>query len=77
MRNNGTQEEFLVNHIVSPYSNDRSFLTDTKKLLDSGFEGEKAVVFYGYDYNEAPLALCRNLAEQKLNFYRFKLFFLW
>ena len=69
MRNNGTQEEFLVNHILSPYANDRSFLTDTKKLLDSGFEGEKAVVFYGYDYDEAPLDILVGCYELIANRY--------
>ena len=30
MRNNGVHEEFLVNHILSPYGADKSFLTDTR-----------------------------------------------
>ena len=55
MRNNGTHEEFLVNHILSPYEADKSFLTDTKKLLDSGFQGQKAVMMYGYDYDNFPI----------------------
>ena len=74
MRDNGTQEEFLVNHILSPYENDKSFLTDTKKLLDSEFIGEKAVVFYGYDYDEAPMDIivgCYELIADKY-FCKFK-----
>ena len=55
MRNNGTHEELLINHILSPYEADKSFLTDTKKLLHSGFEGDKAVLMYGYDYEEFPI----------------------
>ena len=55
MRNNGTHEEFLVNHILSPYEADKSFLTDTQKLLDSGFQGQKAVMLYGYDYDDFPI----------------------
>ena len=57
MRNNGVHEEFLVNHILSPYEADKSFLTDTQKLLGSGFEGQKAVLMYGYDYKEFPIDL--------------------
>ena len=74
MRDNGTQEEFLVNHILSPYENDKSFLTDTKKLLNSDFEGEKAVVFYGYDYEVAPMDIivgCYELIAEKY-FCKFK-----
>ena len=45
----------MVNHILSP-ENDKKLLTDTKETLDSEFQvGEKAVVFYGYDYDEAPM----------------------
>ena len=68
MRNNGVHEEFLVNHILSPYEADKSFLTDTKKLLDSGFQGEKSVLMYGYDYENFSLDLilgCFELLAEK------------
>ena len=68
MRNNGVHEEFLVNHILSPYEADHSFLTDTKKLLESGFDGKKAVVMYGYDYPDFPIDLilgCFELIAEK------------
>jgi len=68
MRNNGVHEEFLVNHILSPYEADKSFLTDTKKLLESGFDGKKAVVMYGYDYPDFPIDLilgCFELLSEK------------
>ena len=68
MRNNGVHEEFLVNHILSPYEADKSFLTDTKKLLESGFDGKKAVVMYGYDYQDFPIDLilgCFELLSEK------------
>ena len=68
MRNNGAHEEFLVNHILSPYEADKSFLTDTKKLLSSGFQGQKAVLMYGYDYKEFPIDLilgCFELLAKK------------
>ena len=68
MRNNGVHEEFLVNHILSPYEADKSFLTDTKKLLDSSFNGQKAVVMYGYDYPNFPIDLilgCFELLAEK------------
>ncbi len=68
MRNNGSHEEFLVNKILSPYDADKSFLTDTKKLLDSGFDGKKAVMMYGYDYPKFPLDMilgCFELLAEK------------
>ena len=63
MRNNGSHEEFLVNHILSPFEMDKSFLTDTQKLLLSGFEGEKAVLMFGYDYEKFPLDLILSCFE--------------
>ena len=41
---------------------------DTKKLLDSSFNGQKAVVMYGYDYQDFPIDLilgCFELLAEK------------
>ena len=55
MRDNGKPEDNALMHILSPYSAHRSAVTDCSKLLDSGFEGRKGIVIFGYDYDEWPM----------------------
>jgi hypothetical protein len=40
-----------VTHILSPYPQDRSALTDVSKLARSGFPCRLAVLIYGFDYD--------------------------
>jgi hypothetical protein len=54
---NGKPNDNMLMHIVSPYAQHRSALTDCTKLSISGFEGRKAIVIVGYDYPDLPLAL--------------------
>ncbi len=54
---NGKQNPNILMHILSPYPQDRSALTDCDKLLRSGFAERKAIIIFGYDYPEWPLAL--------------------
>ena len=53
---NGLKNDNMLMHILSPYPVDHSALTDCPKLLRSGFEGRKAIVIIGYDYDALPLA---------------------
>mgnify|MGYP004219345525 CR=1 FL=1 len=55
MGDNGKSNDNILMHILSPYPQHRSALTDCEKLLSSGFDGKKAVLIYGYDYDEFPL----------------------
>ena len=55
--NNGKLNNNMCSHIISPYDKERSALTDIAKLKKSGFEGDKAIVIYGYDYDDYPLEL--------------------
>ena len=50
MGDNGKPNDNMLMHILSPYPNDRSALTDCLKLVESGLVGRKAVVIYGFDY---------------------------
>lgn len=50
MGDNGKPNDNMLMHILSPYSGDRSALTDCVKLAESGLPGRKAVVIYGFDY---------------------------
>jgi len=53
---NGLKNDNMLMHILSPYPVDHSALTDCPKLLHSGFEGRKAIVIIGYDYDNLPMA---------------------
>jgi hypothetical protein len=50
MGDNGKPNDNMLMHILSPYAHDRSALTDCSKLVDSGFQGRKAIVIFGYDF---------------------------
>ena len=50
MGDNGKPNDNMLMHILSPYPNDRSAVTDCLKLVESGLVGRKAVVIYGFDY---------------------------
>jgi hypothetical protein len=52
---NGKPNDNMLMHILSPYPQHRSALTDCIKLSKSGFDGEKAIVILGYDYSDMPL----------------------
>jgi len=52
---NGKTNDNITMHILSPYPQQRSALTDIQKLKESGFDGERAIVIYGYDYDDYPL----------------------
>jgi hypothetical protein len=52
---NGKPNDNILMHILSPYLQDRSALTDCTKLNESQFRGRRAVVIYGYDYSEFPM----------------------
>jgi hypothetical protein len=53
---NGQPNDNMLMHILSPYPEHRSALTDCTKLLRSGLSGRKAVVIYGFDSDDWPLA---------------------
>lgn len=55
MGDNGKRNDNILMHILSPYPQDRSALTDCTKLVESGFVGRKAILIYGYDFEGVPL----------------------
>ena len=67
---NGKTNDNIFMHILSPYPKQRSALTDIQKLQDSGFDGGKAIMIYGYDYDDYPLKMTidafTKLAGEKL-----------
>jgi hypothetical protein len=52
---NGKPNDNMLMHILSPYPQHRSALTDCIKLSRSGFGGERAIVIVGYGYADMPL----------------------
>jgi hypothetical protein len=55
MGDNGKPNDNMLMHILSPYSEHRSAVTDCRKLADSELGHRKAVLIYGYDYDEWPM----------------------
>jgi hypothetical protein len=52
---NGKPNDNLPTHILSPYPQHRSALTDCGKLLASALAGRKAILMFGYEYEGWPL----------------------
>lgn len=52
---NGKLNDNIIMHILSPYPEHRSALTDCQKLARSIISGKKALLIYGYDYDGWPL----------------------
>ena len=55
MGDNGKPNDNMLMHVLSPYPQHRSALTDCVKLARSGFEGRKAIMILGYGYPDMPL----------------------
>jgi hypothetical protein len=53
---NGKLNDNMLMHILSPYPEHRSALTDCQKLIESGLKGRKAIVVYGYESAQFPTA---------------------
>ena len=52
---NGKPNDNMLMHILSPYPQHRSALTDCTKLATSQFPGVKVVTILGYTYPDLPL----------------------
>ena len=51
----GKVNDNILMHVLSPYSQHRSALTDCVKLSDSGLGKREAILIYGYDHDDWPL----------------------
>jgi hypothetical protein len=52
---NGLPNDNMLMHILSPYPEHHSALTDCQKLIASSLEGRKAILIYGYECKERPI----------------------
>jgi hypothetical protein len=64
MGDNGKPNDNILMHILSPYPDDNSALTDCQRLAASGFSGSLAVLIYGYDYNARSMEPAVEAFEQ-------------
>ena len=64
MGDNDKPNDNMLMHILSPYPEHRSALTDALKLLQSGFAARKAVLIYAFDYPAWPMALAIEAFEK-------------
>ncbi len=53
---NGKVNDNILMHILSPYPNHRSAVTDCEKLATSSIALKKSIMIYGFDHDEWPLA---------------------
>lgn len=60
---NGKPDDTGIKDLISPFRHDRSALTDALKLSESGFPQRKAILVYGFDDAERPLAEALNALE--------------
>ena len=49
------ERDTALKDMLSPYSSDRSALTDCRKLAESSFGCHKALMVYRSDYEHRPL----------------------
>jgi hypothetical protein len=53
---NGKLNDNMLMHILSPYPEHRSALTDCQKLIHSGLSGRKAILIYAFESSKFPTA---------------------
>ena len=56
LRNNGQPAEEVLKHLLSPFAEDRSALSDCEKVLAFRATQRHALLVYGYDYPSRPLS---------------------
>ena len=54
-RDNGGYEDTTTKKILSPYPDDRSAVTDCRKLASSGFGERRAILIYGFEDPARPI----------------------
>ena len=65
--NNGNNNDYVMQKAISPFLKDRSLVHDIEKLKHATFSTRKAVIFYGFDYDEDSVEhanrMCEKIAE--------------
>ena len=50
--NNGNNNDYVMQKAISPFLKDRSLIHDIEKLNNATFGERKAIIFYGFDYDD-------------------------
>ncbi len=61
---NGKPNDNMLMHILSPYPQHRSAVTDCEKLREAKFAGRSAILIFGYEHEGWPLDLAIDSFER-------------
>lgn len=65
--NNGNNNDYVMQKAISPYLKDRSLVHDIEKLKQASFGQKKAVIFYGFEFDEFSVEhanrMCRLITD--------------
>ena len=65
--NNGNNNDYVMQKAISPFLKDRSLIHDVEKLKTATFAKRKAIIFYGFDYDESSVnhaeIMCEKIRE--------------
>lgn len=64
--NNGNNNDYVMQKAISPYLKDRSLVHDIEKLKKASFGKRKAVIFYGFDFDETSSNHAEMVCEKVL-----------
>lgn len=54
--NNGNNNDYVMQKAISPFLKDRSLVHDIEKLKKANFGKRRAVIFYGFDYDDTSVS---------------------
>ena len=61
--NNGNNNDYVLQKAISPFLKDRSLVHDIQKLRTATFAKRKAVVFYGFEYDDDSVKFADDLVR--------------
>ena len=65
--NNGNNNDYVMQKAISPFLKDRSLIHDIEKLNNATFGKRKAIIFYGFDYDDESEShaeiMCQKIRE--------------
>ena len=62
--NNGNNNDYVLQKSISPFLKDRSLVHDIEKLKNATFSKRRAVIFYGFDYNEKSVENAETISKK-------------
>ena len=62
--NNGNNNDYVMQKAISPFLKDRSLVHDIEKLKKATFGKRKAIIFYGFDYDETSVEHAEMICER-------------